>query len=86
MLAEKELIETSDLPIHLEHLLKSSAEEKKTEIVIDKILPLEEMEKRYILEVLKNVSWKKTQASKMLEISRQTLDNKIQKYNLTLEG
>ena len=43
---------------------------------------LEINEKRLIEKVLKNTNYKKTEAAEILNISRQALDRRIQKYNL----
>jgi transcriptional regulator with GAF, ATPase, and Fis domain len=48
-------------------------------------LPLEEIEKRYILRTLDHTEWNKSQAATILEIERSTLDRKIKGYNLKRE-
>ncbi len=45
-------------------------------------LSLEEIEKRHIKAVLEQCDWNRTQAAKVLDISRRTLLNKINKYDL----
>jgi transcriptional regulator with GAF, ATPase, and Fis domain len=45
-------------------------------------LPLEEIEKRYILKTLEHTDWNKSQAANILQIERSTLDRKIKSYNL----
>lgn len=45
-------------------------------------LSLEEMEKRHIKAVLDQFNWNKTQAAQALNITRRTLLNKINKYDL----
>lgn len=45
----------------------------------------EHLEKNYILEVLSDCQWNRTEAAKRMGISRRTLYNKILKYNLSLE-
>lgn len=47
---------------------------------------LEDMERQFIAEVLKEKQGNLTSAALQLNISRQTLYNKIQKYNLSNEG
>lgn len=42
----------------------------------------QEEEKRKIMEALRRTSWNKTQAARLLNISRPTLDNKIKQYGL----
>jgi Nif-specific regulatory protein len=45
-------------------------------------MPLEEVEKRYILETLRHTDWNKSQAASILNIERSTLDRKIKAYEL----
>lgn len=45
-------------------------------------LPLEEIEKRYILRTLAHTDWNKSQAAAILQIERSTLDRKIKAYDL----
>jgi DNA-binding NtrC family response regulator len=46
------------------------------------LMPLREMERRHIERVLAAVAWNKRRACAVLEISRPTLDRKIDEYNL----
>jgi Nif-specific regulatory protein len=48
-------------------------------------VPLEEIEKRYILKTLDHTDWNKSQAAGILQIERSTLDRKIKGYNLKRE-
>ena len=50
----------------------------------DELVPLEEVEKKYIQYVLSSVKGSKTRASQILQISRPTLDKKIKEYGLDL--
>jgi len=50
----------------------------------DELVPLEEVEKKYIQHVLSAVKGSKTRASQILQISRPTLDKKIKDYGLDL--
>ncbi len=50
---------------------------------ISEIMPLEELERVYLANVLKKMEWNKSKASKMLGISRATLRAKVKKYHLT---
>lgn len=50
------------------------------------LLPLEEVEKRYIKYVLEKTKGNKLKASQILRISRPTLDNKIKKYGLEFKS
>jgi Nif-specific regulatory protein len=45
-------------------------------------LPMEEVEKRHIREVLEYCDWKREQAAEILGIDRKTLFNKIHRYNI----
>ena len=44
--------------------------------------PLDEVEKRHILETLRHTDWNKSQAAAILGIERSTLDRKIKGYGL----
>jgi DNA-binding NtrC family response regulator len=50
----------------------------------DELVPLEEVEKKYIQHVLTAVRGSKTRASQILQISRPTLDKKIKDFGLDL--
>ncbi|OGD14370.1 MAG: Fis family transcriptional regulator [Candidatus Aminicenantes bacterium RBG_16_63_14] len=50
----------------------------------DDLVPLEEVEKKYIQHVLSSVRGSKTRASQILQISRPTLDKKIKEFGLDL--
>ncbi len=54
-------------------------------IVPRELVPLWEVEKRYIQYVLEATKGSKTKACQILEISRPTLDKKIKDYNLKVE-
>jgi Nif-specific regulatory protein len=45
-------------------------------------LPLDEVEKRHILQTLAHTDWNKSQAAAILQIERSTLDRKIKGYGL----
>lgn len=45
-------------------------------------ISLSDMEKQYILNILKRVNWNKTKAAEILKINRQTLYNKIKELNI----
>ncbi len=49
----------------------------------EKILPLEEVEKNYILKVLKLLNWNKSLTAKKLGIDRKTLNLKLKRWNIT---
>ncbi len=46
------------------------------------LLTLDEVEKRHILRILELTGWNKSQTANILNISRPTLDRKIEKYEL----
>ena len=50
----------------------------------NKIYDLEELEKTTILEVLKMTNFKKSKAAKILNISRQALDRRLEKYGIKI--
>ncbi len=50
----------------------------------EELVPLEEVEKKYIQHVLSAVKGSKTRASQVLQISRPTLDKKIKEFGLEL--
>lgn len=74
----KEEIGVEDLPSYLR-----SGEEDEN-MVPNKLLTIEEVEKQYIINVLEKVRGNKKEAVNILGISEKTLYNKIQKYNLEL--
>ncbi|MEO0254611.1 MAG: sigma 54-interacting transcriptional regulator [candidate division WOR-3 bacterium] len=59
--------------------LKEEIRKYKTE---KKFLSLEEMERNYIIEVLKSTNWNKSKAAKILKISRQNLIQKLKSYKI----
>jgi len=57
--------------------------EKKAENRIpQELMPLKDVEKQYIQHVLALTEWNKSRASRILQISRPTLDKKIREYGL----
>ena len=49
-------------------------------------LPLEEIERAAIRETLRETGWNKSEAAKLLRITRTTLNSKIKKYGITADG
>jgi DNA-binding NtrC family response regulator len=47
-----------------------------------KIVPLREVERQHIAATLEHTGWNKRRACALLEISRPTLDRKIEEYSL----
>ncbi len=79
---EKEpLISVQHLPINLSERHISSV--AKTRIKFqEEILSLEEMEKNLLLKALKSSAWNKSQAARILGITRDTLRYKIKKWHI----
>ncbi len=74
-LAEGEVIRVRDLPSDLQKLEFDTLDEET-------LLPLEEVEKRYIKRVLEKTGYNKRLASQILNLPRTTLWRKIKKYGL----
>ncbi len=71
ILAKGDVILKENLPV----------EQREKEMVPKKLVPLAEVEKEYIHYVLKKVKGNKSRASRILDISRPTLDKKIKEYS-----
>lgn len=74
ILAKGDVIQEHNLPIQRE----------KEKIAPRELVTIKEVEKDYIQHVLHTTGGNKTQASKILQISRPTLDKKIKEYSLEL--
>lgn len=48
-----------------------------------KILPLEEMEKQYIIQALEQSNWVQSEAAKLLDISPDRMHNRVKKFNIS---
>lgn len=68
-----EIIQPEDFPHHLRLGKKE---------IFSPLESLEYLEEDHIIRVLRNTNWHKSEAAKILGITRQTLDNKIEKYNI----
>jgi len=83
---EGEMIETVDLDLHgLPSRLapaNSSGAGRRGETLTDKVEPLEELERRAIIQALAKWRGNRTRASEELGISRRTILNKIKRYGL----
>ena len=66
----------------LEENLPLEAGEK--DLFPKKLVPIKEIEKAYIRHVLKSTRGNKTQASRILKITRPTLDKKIKEYEIKI--
>lgn len=83
---ERAVILCKDKIIRPEYLPQNIKKEPKREpsiFIPDK--QLEDVEKQYIYEVLKENNWNKSKSAKILGIERMTLYKKIKKYNLKKE-
>ena len=49
----------------------------------DELVPMEEVERRYILKVLDTLGGNKRQAAKILGMDRRTLYRKLEKYGVS---
>jgi DNA-binding NtrC family response regulator len=76
ILAKGDVVQEENLPL----------ERGKEKIVSTELVPLKDIEKDYIQHVLRTTNGNKTQASKILQISRPTLDKKIKEYKLDVQG
>jgi len=83
ILTDQDYISSKFLPFEV----RQDEREKKIEGKENKssdfeVMPLDEMEKIYLANVLKKLDWNKSKVSKILGISRATLRAKIKKYGL----
>jgi DNA-binding NtrC family response regulator len=81
VLSKDEVLEESLLPIW-ETELEPLAEASETSANGD-ILPLREIERQHIERALRHTGWNKRRACALLQISRPTLDRKIEEFHLT---
>jgi DNA-binding NtrC family response regulator len=75
ILAKGDVIQEENLPL----------ERGKEKVVSTELVPLKDIEKDYIQHVLRATNGNKTQASKILQISRPTLDKKIKEYRFNVQ-
>jgi len=84
LLSDKDIIAPDDIPM-IKAKVKKTTETEEAKITIDvlrKGTPLYEIEKRIITEILRITHGNKSEAARMLKISRPRLDRKIEKYDL----
>ena len=78
-LCQSDIVGLGDLPMSItkpeEDLILNAKKNKMT---------LDEFEKEYILETLKNNNWNQKKSAKILNIGRNTLWRKIKEYNLSV--
>jgi len=63
-------------------IINPELEKSKKRLMEKNLVPISEVEKWHIKEVLEAVDWNKLEASTILEITRPTLNAKIEKYGL----
>jgi Nif-specific regulatory protein len=73
VLGDGKVIQPEDLPYALR---------KGGQVIPAPLETLEHMEEDHILRVLRHTRWNKSDAARILGITRQTLDNKIKKYGI----
>ena len=73
VLGDGEVIQPEDLPYSIRKGLK---------IIPPPLEPLDRIEEDHIIRVLRSTEWNKSEGAKILGITRQTLDNKIEKYKI----
>jgi DNA-binding NtrC family response regulator len=84
ILTDQDHISPKQLPFELRH--KEGTGPKALEVnpfEISEMMPLEEVEKIHLSNVLRKLEWNKSKASKILGISRATLRAKVKKYDLS---
>lgn len=79
ILCQEEFIQSEHLPLELRQSNETHTSEKPSFGNI----PLQEMEKYHILQVLNSVNGNKSHASRILDISRSTLREKLKSYNIS---
>ena len=73
VLGDGEVIQPEDLPYNVRKGLK---------VIAAPLELLDRIEEDHIIRVLRSMDWNKSEAAKILGITRQTLDNKIEKYKI----
>jgi len=86
VLAKGEMIEPELLPIAPRPTASPAARDPTSEPGGEELLPLRDVERRHIERVLRATGWNKRRACAILDISRPTLDRKIEEYGLGPEG
>ncbi len=80
---ERAVLLSNNSKLSAEHLLLGSATEiKESGYEEDEDQSISTVEKKHIMEILKETSWRMTKASKILGINRTTLYNKIKHYDI----
>jgi DNA-binding NtrC family response regulator len=84
---ERAVALTRDTDVTLEDLPERVAKYRRSHVVVasddpSELVPMEEVERRYILRVVEAVGGNKTMASKILGLDRKTLYRKLERYKL----
>jgi two-component system response regulator HydG len=83
---ERAVALTTQDHVTLADLPKAVVERRKPEVVIgsdaSELVPLEEMERRYVLHVLEAVGGSRTAAAKILGVDRTTLWRRLERYGV----
>ncbi len=74
----RRIISESDLPQHI----TKGVVEKEHKSTSDEFPSLEEIEKEHIMKAMEQTNWNKSMASKILGLSRPTLNEKLKKYGI----
>ena len=74
VMGDGEIIQPEDLPLSVR---------RNDKVISVPLGSLDMLEKDHIIRVLRYTEWHKSDAAKILGITRQTLDNKLAKYNLS---
>ncbi|MGH7390435.1 MAG: sigma-54-dependent transcriptional regulator [Candidatus Rokuibacteriota bacterium] len=77
ILHEGDEVQAKELPVELSTPSRPAAEPTDAALV-----PLADMERRYVERVLASTSWNKAQAARVLDIDIKTLNKKIRDFNL----
>ena len=80
VICQGKVIQPEDLPISTRMVETKNQKEKLS--LEGQTLPLRELEKKYILNILDKTNWNISLSAKILGIDRSTLYNKIKKYGL----
>ncbi|RLE01808.1 MAG: DNA-binding response regulator, partial [Candidatus Aminicenantes bacterium] len=83
LVTSRDFIDLPDLPEYLQNYLP--LESRIPPSIRNKLASLDELEKEYIIFLLKKTNNNLRQTAKILNISRTTLYHKIKKYNIPLE-
>ena len=79
-LCRAELVEAGDLPLRVR--VQTVPDVALTDTPSDEWLSLDEIEKRYVLDVLNAVDGNKSSAAQLLGLSRKTLYRRLRIYGL----